>query len=196
MLRSLLDVVPTGSIVMYASTTAPDRWLLCDGNDYPSLYNIIGNTFGGGNGKFRVPDLSGMFVRGISNGRSIGDIQDEQFPKHSHTATLDAAGSHTHDFKKSTIETTSEGSHTHDLKGGWGGDSDFTGYAQFLENRQEQSKVSPGDFATKRAGEHKHECMIPDMKDAGSHSHSIKIDQTGGDELRPKNIAFQYMIKI
>lgn len=51
----------------------PAGWLLCDGrevsrSEYVNLYNAIGVAWGGGNGSstFNLPDLRGMFLRGVS----------------------------------------------------------------------------------------------------------------------------------
>lgn len=51
----------------------PAGWLLCDGrevnrSEYANLYNVIGICWGEGNGSttFNLPDLRGMFLRGVS----------------------------------------------------------------------------------------------------------------------------------
>ena len=51
----------------------PAGWLLCDGrevsrSEYVNLYNAIGVAWGEGNGSstFNIPDLRGMFLRGVS----------------------------------------------------------------------------------------------------------------------------------
>ena len=51
----------------------PAGWLLCDGraisrSEYINLYNAIGVAWGEGNGSttFNLPDLRGMFLRGVS----------------------------------------------------------------------------------------------------------------------------------
>lgn len=66
-------IMPTGSILDYAGTNAPDGWLLCYGQtldatanpEYQALYDIIGNTYGGSsNANFVVPDLRGRVIAG------------------------------------------------------------------------------------------------------------------------------------
>ncbi|HYI38763.1 MAG TPA: phage tail protein [Allosphingosinicella sp.] len=71
---------PPGSVVSYmgmASTLAGlerQGWLECDGAsvssfDYPALYAAIGTTYGGdGNPDFQLPNLAGMFLRGVDPG--------------------------------------------------------------------------------------------------------------------------------
>ena len=70
-------VLPAGSILWYAKTTAPAGYLICDGSavsrtDYARLFAAIGTAFGSGNGSttFTLPDLRAKFVRGTgtSNG--------------------------------------------------------------------------------------------------------------------------------
>jgi len=89
---------PSGTVSMFAGTSAPTGWLLCDGSNvnrstYPSLFNVIGETFGAGDGSttFSLPDLRGEFVRGWDNGRGVdsgrafGSFQEDEFRAHSHT---------------------------------------------------------------------------------------------------------------
>lgn len=64
---------PTGTVVSFAGHNAPTGWLLCDGtqyssSSYPTLYAIIGTTYGGGNGSFKVPDLRGRMPVGKNYG--------------------------------------------------------------------------------------------------------------------------------
>ena len=75
---------PTGSIVFYAADTPPIGWLECDGREidrsqYAALFNVIGLTYGPGNGidSFNLPDLRGVFIRGWDHGRA--EDQDREF---------------------------------------------------------------------------------------------------------------------
>lgn len=69
--------MPTGAVIPYAGTTAPNGWLLCAGQEvsrttYSALDAVITTTYGaytngsGGAGSthFRVPDLRGRVVAG------------------------------------------------------------------------------------------------------------------------------------
>ena len=61
--RCKMDYIP-GMIIMAGWNYVPTNWLLCDGSVYPansyqSLFNVIGNSYGGNSGKsFAVPNLS------------------------------------------------------------------------------------------------------------------------------------------
>ncbi len=65
------DTLPIGSVVEYAADTAPENWLLCNGQevsraDYADLYAVIGTTWGSGNGSttFNVPNKEGLVTVG------------------------------------------------------------------------------------------------------------------------------------
>ena len=66
---------PAGIIIPFAgpAENIPDGWLSCDGSavsrsDYANLYKAIGVCWGTGDGAttFNLPDLRGMFLRGVS----------------------------------------------------------------------------------------------------------------------------------
>jgi hypothetical protein len=66
------DATPSGSILMFAGSTAPDNWLLCDGAavsraTYNKLFQAIGTTWGAGNGTttFNLPDMRGAAPAGV-----------------------------------------------------------------------------------------------------------------------------------
>ncbi len=82
---------PVGTINAYGGATAPDGWLLCQGQavsrtDYADLFTVIGTAFGSGDGSttFNVPDFRGEFLRGAGtnshsgqgDGGSVGEHQD------------------------------------------------------------------------------------------------------------------------
>jgi len=68
---AFLAIAPTGTVLPFAGTTAPDGWLLCDGTEksrttYAKLFAVIADTYGVGDGSttFNVPDMRGVFPRG------------------------------------------------------------------------------------------------------------------------------------
>lgn len=69
-----IAALPVGTILDYAGSTAPSGFLLCDGaavsrSTYSGLFNLIGTTFGAGDGSttFNVPDLRGRVGVGLDN---------------------------------------------------------------------------------------------------------------------------------
>lgn len=82
---------PTGTIIAYSVNTVPEGYLKCEGQEvsratYKVLFDIIGTTYGDGNGSttFKLPDLRGEFLRGTGtnshtnqgNGADVGKHQD------------------------------------------------------------------------------------------------------------------------
>ena len=65
---------PVGSISLFAGTTAPNGWLICDGSavsrtTYANLFSVIGTTYGSGDGSttFNIPDLQGRVPVGYKS---------------------------------------------------------------------------------------------------------------------------------
>lgn len=82
---------PLGTINAFGGSTAPEGWLLCQGQaisrtTYEDLFAVIGTAFGAGDGSttFNVPDLRGEFLRGAGtnshtdqgSGGDVGFHQD------------------------------------------------------------------------------------------------------------------------
>ena len=60
---------PVGCIFPFAGINLPAGYLLCDGTsykktDYPDLYAVIGNKYGGDTENFNVPNLIDKFIQG------------------------------------------------------------------------------------------------------------------------------------
>ena len=74
--------IPAGCIMPFAgpAENIPAGWMLCDGSavsrsTYANLYNAIGVAWGNGDGSstFNLPDLRGMFLRGVSGSNTTND---------------------------------------------------------------------------------------------------------------------------
>ncbi|MCP5049180.1 MAG: tail fiber protein [bacterium] len=85
--------VKAGTIVAYFGLNAPEGWLMCNGAPVPQekKYDELRKMCKGG----KVPDLRGMFLRGINNGRSDkkedpegerhpGEFQKDSLNRHHH----------------------------------------------------------------------------------------------------------------
>lgn len=73
----LSALMPTGSIMVYAGSSAPAGYLLCDGDavsrtTYASLFAVIGENYGAGDGSttFNLPNLKGRVPVGLDTGDS------------------------------------------------------------------------------------------------------------------------------
>ncbi|MCT4600220.1 MAG: phage tail protein, partial [Marinifilaceae bacterium] len=156
--------VPIGSVQPFMGTTIPDGWMLCDGSTfsgttYPELQAVLGST--------TLPDLRGVFLRGLDNGRgldtgrAIRTYQADDLKAHNHTGTTSTNGSHTH------TQYRSDGGGGGGALHGYGGDN--IGRITISSNA---------------------------MAAAGSHNHILNINNTGGTETRPKNVSVNYIIRV
>lgn len=122
---TLFSQIPTGAVIYVSSSSAPDGYIECSGQElyreiYPELFATIGTLYGEGNGTttFNLPDLRGEFLRGWDNGRGIdvdrtlGSFQEDAFKAHNHTVSiLDTVGLLSGDSTNSW-DTGGTGSHT------------------------------------------------------------------------------------
>ena len=130
---------PTGSVIAFAGSSAPNGWLLCDGSavsraDNSLLFSVIGTTFGSGNGSttFNLPDLRSRVIVGKAEtvatgaatlGTNDGIAESSRRLTHSHSATMPG---HYHGFGSgaglSTTHTgyssTESADHTHSFTTG------------------------------------------------------------------------------
>lgn len=98
------DVVAGGSVLaagwagfvqMFAGTTPPTGWLLCNGSevavaDYPTLYSVIGNTYGTPSDAdhFLLPNLTNRFPVGAGSDYALNDTGGSEYiQEHSHSFT-------------------------------------------------------------------------------------------------------------
>jgi microcystin-dependent protein len=113
-------VIPPGTVMPYAGDESTlgvfaSSWIPCDGRalsrtTYANLFNAIGTRFGNGDGltTFNVPDLRGIFIRGVDktslgstgrdpnaasrvpsgpggvSGNQVGSYQSDAFKAHNH----------------------------------------------------------------------------------------------------------------
>lgn len=86
-----------GRILPYGGTTAPEGYLLCDGEaysrtEYSELFEVIGTTFGAGDGSttFNVPDLRGRTSIGANASYLLGATGGAETHRHSYAVQLGA----------------------------------------------------------------------------------------------------------
>lgn len=130
-------VYPTGTIQMYAGSTAPSGWLICNGDaisrtTYSALFDVIGTTYGAGNGSttFNLPDLRGRVPIGSGTGTathatahalgSSGGDEDAIIPYHRHKA---------YKYTSSKLASGTAGARIYDPTGSNGDSTMYTDYA-------------------------------------------------------------------
>ena len=115
-------VVPAGAVIAFAFGHTPEGYLRANGAAvsraaYPRLFAVIGGHYGAGDGHstFNLPDMRGLFVRGLDEGRGVdagrglGSFQDSQNLWHGHTASSDMQGEHTHGILKAASGNNTSG---------------------------------------------------------------------------------------
>jgi len=184
-----------GMIVPFAGPTEniPEGWKLCDGSqltrtEFPALFNAIGTAWGYGDGSttFHLPDLRGLFLRGVDGGRGfdqdrnnrttmylggnrgdqVGSRQMEAFKSHSHNGRTNYAGDHDHKVIRGGYRV---------YWGDGGGNS-----VNNIDAGGSRASSDPG--------------VSTDVK--GNHYHTLVINNSGGNETRPDNAYVNYIIKL
>jgi microcystin-dependent protein len=114
------DPTPAGVVQAYAGPTVPSGYIICDGSavsrtTYAKLFAAIGTSWGAGDGTttFNLPDMRGMFLRGVDGsagsdpdkttrtatnsggnaGNAVGSKQTDAFQGHGHQFTNSAGTS-------------------------------------------------------------------------------------------------------
>lgn len=191
-LRKLIDGAQVGLVGTFAMATPPDGWLRANGaavsrTVYATLFAKIGTLYGAGDGvnTFNLPDPRGKFIRplddgrGIDTGRTLGSDQADETRSHTHGASSEASGSHVHG-----ASTDVQGGHTHNAPGTPGIGQGASG--------PDTVQQSGGSSVTSLSGDHNHNVTIVA---GGDHIHTITVNATGGNETRPRNIAFLACVK-
>ncbi len=105
MAGSIQTATPTGAVVPYAGTAAPDGWLLCDGQavsrtTYANLFAVLGTRYGVGNSTttFNLPDLRGRTVVGAGQGPALTNrALASTGGAEAHALTIQEMPAHTHE---------------------------------------------------------------------------------------------------
>lgn len=117
-------IAPPGSVQMYAGETPPAGWIFCNGQGlstaaYPTLFGVIGYTFGGSGGTFNVPDLRNRFPIGADpKALSATGGSETKDLRHSHGAGSLATGNPTSTYNRDAgSNATASDYHKHDITG-------------------------------------------------------------------------------
>lgn len=197
-------LVPIGVINQFVGETAPNGYLLCQGQaisrtTYANLFDVIGTKYGSGDGSttFNLPDLRGRVPVGVNGGdtdfKALGKVGGSktvtltlsQIPAHNHSAstTVNSAGAHNH-----SASSNSTGSHTHTVSGSAASNGahghGFNGAANVSVSHVSGTFVvsySAGANNTQyivSGGAHTH-TISGSAASNGAHSHTITVNSSG-----------------
>lgn len=205
------SVIPVGVIEMFAGSTAPNGWLVCNGTTvsrktYSDLFKVIGTTYGAGNSNdtFTLPDMRGRFAMGAGTGTGLNSSGTGAISGSAQTARTVGQwlGEETH------LLTTAElASHTHanTVGSSAGGSNQITGtmnsntsHAHQNANVQGTSGGQYGIMDTANAGSSGRPFVTTTNTD---HTHAIGINNVAeGGNIRhniiPPCVVVNYIIKV
>lgn len=121
----ILKAVPIGTILMWATSTPPEGWLLCNGKEvsrtaYLELFKVLGTSVGdAGSSSFKIPDLSGRFPLGTSNTHNLHSTGGAE----THTLTVGEMPTHSHIIGGNIVHRGSGGDAFRELASAYPGDN-------------------------------------------------------------------------
>mgnify|MGYP003302900261 FL=1 len=148
------------------------------------MFNLIQYKYGGSGNNFNVPDLRGQFVRGVNTSnsgldtnRGIGSTQGSQNQSHNHSygnnSITVSGANHNHSIRKISLQPSIANVGI-TLGSGQGYQ---IGYATNFNGDTNQAINTSGNLSM-------------------SGSVGITINNAGGSESRPNNVALMYIIKL
>ena len=177
-----INALPAGTIVPFvgndkaAADLSGIGWFLCNGstlgkNDFPLLYNILGYTCGGKGLNFALPDLRGVFLRGVD--LPVGEAGAHRDPD------ADKRTSHTSDEEKAPNKILSRQvdafkRHKHNIPNG-------PAYVDSIRLGASQFDRTPPTLYLQRF----------DKPGAGVITPTL---DTGAQDTRPVNVSVNYII--
>ena len=173
----IVNGVPTGSVFAFVGSTPPTGYLKANGDTIPNGSGTVQGVTANFAALYAIvgatlPDLRGEFIRGfddgrgVDSGRSMNSSQGGQNQSHNHTAT--------------TSTTIPDHDHNVDTF------NEFQG--------QHGTWSSQGGLRQAHANGTRHKPITSDASLTATSTTTINND--GGNEARPRNIAMLYIIKI
>ena len=170
---------PVGSITAFAGMAPPFGWLICDGSPvsrstYATLFGVIGTSWGQGDNSttFNIPDLQGRFLRGLDAGSGRDPDAASRTASNTGGNTGDQVGSVEDQQYLAHSHTVTDPGHNHksvnnDVVRNTGGYGTGLGTGGLGPNQITMTTNTTG----------------------------ITINNSGGNETRPKNAAVYFIIK-
>ena len=192
---------------MFAGSTAPNGWLVCDGSTvsrsaYSDLFKIIGTTYGSGNSNttFTLPDMRGRCPIGVGTGASLtartlgsnvgaetATLSEANMASHTHTTTVGTESvTHTHTGTSGgqSADHTHSFSHTAGTSGSYG----------LMDSATASSSGQPSTGNV--SADHTHATTTGN--ESANHNHSVTNSNTGSGTafgIMPPSIVVNFIIK-
>lgn len=194
--------VQPGTVIAFAGpdNKVPQGYLICDGRllkpkEYPALYAAIGGAWGKSGEDFYLPDMKGLFLRGVdagngtdeyanertalkgggNSGDQVGSYQADAFEKHKHTFKGKVFQDlHIHHYEDRTVSDV------------WNNSS----WSNSLGSAEGQ-----GDDRSRHWNDRETESYTHKHKFSGETSKKPHHTDPGSTETRPRNYAVLYIIK-
>ena len=184
--------VPAGTIVAFAGlpSALPAGWLPCNGGYLPggakenaALFAAIGYQWGGDEARgFRLPDLGGQFLRGVTADSTRDYGLADRFKRTETNEQRPDGGVGSYQLDATALPrsrvfiggTNSAGAHVHPVA-----DNPYP-------NRRSYGTLASGGEGTE--GQFR-------TNEAGNHVHSVFINRGGDMETRPANASVYWIIK-
>jgi len=202
------SITPIGVIRLFAGSTAPNGWLICNGDAvsrsaYGDLFKIIGTTYGVGNSNttFTLPDMRGRCPIGVGTGASLtartlgsnvgaetATLAETNLPSHTHTATVGTqSANHTH----TGTSGGASANHTH----GWGRNVGSSGSYGLRDGANRSANGTPNTGYV--SADHSHSTTTG--TESANHTHSVTNSSTGSGTpvgIMLPSIVVNFIIKV
>jgi microcystin-dependent protein len=202
------SITPIGVIRLFAGSTAPNGWLICNGStvsrsDYSNLFKVIGTTYGVGNSNttFTLPDMRGRCPIGVGTGasltaRTLGSnvgaetvtLSEANMASHTHATTVGTqSANHTHTGTSGTVSAD----HTH----GWGRNVGSSGGYGLRDGAGRSANGTPNTQGANQ--DHSHATTTG--TESANHTHTVTNSSTGSGTpvgIMLPSIVVNFIIKV
>ena len=202
------SITPIGVIRLFAGSTAPNGWLICNGStvsrsDYSNLFKVIGTIYGVGNSNttFTLPDMRGRCPIGVGTGASLtartlgsnvgaetATLSEANMASHTHATTVGTqSANHTHTGTSGTVSAD----HTH----GWGRNVGSSGGYGLRDGAGRSANGTPNTQGANQ--DHSHATTTG--TESANHTHTVTNSSTGSGTpvgIMLPSIVVNFIIKV
>lgn len=196
--RQAENGVPVGTVMSFAGpkNKIPEGWALCDGTSqdgtstqWKQLFDILGTSWGGSGNNFNLPDLRGMFLRGVNDTRADG-FADPNAATRTVANTGGNTGNNPGTFQADEFEAhnhaVTDNGHSHGITD--------PGHSHGIQSASSDSDGGSNDYGDNNARTNYTYNATTGIT-INSATTGVSIQNRGGTESRPSNASVYYIIK-